>query len=197
MVGVAELADAQSRPELVPDETHGATPGESTGCWDARHKTFVLVTVSSVQVRTLPPTRSSGTNDDRGHNLKRLRKPIVKIFGLNPRKRYLQWRAVMAREERDLTFLARLRLRAKLLRLGLEILLVPSRRIPREVWRRRLRVCRQCPVFDRSLRRCRPWDGHPAGCGCFTPFLALVKRPYPKGCWGREFVPAEQGIGWE
>ena len=59
-------------------------------------------------------------------------------------------------------------------------------------WRRKMRVCRVCPVFDRTLRRCGPWSGAPTGCGCWVPLLAL----FDGRCWADEHVP-EEGIGWE
>jgi Fe-S-cluster containining protein len=47
-------------------------------------------------------------------------------------------------------------------------------------WRRtrfsRLRRCYRCPIFDRQLKRCRPYDGSPLGCGCYMPIAAGVKE---------------------
>jgi hypothetical protein len=69
-------------------------------------------------------------------------------------------------------------------------------RVGRGRWEGRMAICRGCPVFDGGLERCGPYDGAEAGCHCFTPYLGLVERPYPGGCWGREFAPGS-GIGWE
>lgn len=42
-------------------------------------------------------------------------------------------------------------------------------------WRQKMRACYRCPIFDRELKRCRPYSGAKLGCGCYTPFLALVE----------------------
>lgn len=77
--------------------------------------------------------------------------------------------------------------------------LSPGERMGR--WRARLRVCQKCPVYDPSLRRCRPYDGSSLGCGCYVPFMAAVDKPYvdredPRviGCWG--YVEFQGEIGW-
>ena len=67
--------------------------------------------------------------------------------------------------------------------------------VERKEWRRRLRVCRKCPVYDFGLKRCRPWSGSKLGCGCFVPFLAKLKEPYRGGCWADENLPGED-FGW-
>ena len=48
------------------------------------------------------------------------------------------------------------------------------------VWIRRMRDCRPCPIYDRSLRRCRPNDGSPLGCGCWMPLKAMFAD---SECW--------------
>lgn len=67
--------------------------------------------------------------------------------------------------------------------------------VPRTVWRRRMRICHQCPVFDPYHKACRPIDPdyRHLGCGCYTPFSALTARPYKEGCWGRTMMA---NIGW-
>lgn len=62
--------------------------------------------------------------------------------------------------------------------------------------RRRLEVCRRCPIYNGVLKQCRPFPGHRLGCGCYVPLLVWVRKPYEKGCWGRSYVKVE-GIGWE
>src|ERR1043166_7551532 len=57
----------------------------------------------------------------------------------------------------------------------------------RRRWRARLRVCRRCPIYDRSLRRCRPYTGADVGCGCYVPFLAL----FSAHCWATENLAEE------
>ena len=59
------------------------------------------------------------------------------------------------------------------------------------MWRRKMRICRHCIVYDKTMRRCRPYTGADIGCGCYVPFMAKVK----KHCWATENVP-DEGIGW-
>lgn len=54
-------------------------------------------------------------------------------------------------------------------------------------WRRRMKVCFKCPIYDARYRRCRLGD---MGCGCYVPFMALVK----KECWMREKYG--KAFGW-
>jgi hypothetical protein len=61
--------------------------------------------------------------------------------------------------------------------------------VGRKEWRRRVRVCRQCPIFDRSIKRCRPSNKSDLGCGCYVPFMAVFK----KQCWGDENT---ENVGW-
>ncbi len=70
--------------------------------------------------------------------------------------------------------------------------------VDRREFRRRGRVCVRCPVYDRELRRCAgPWvGGRATGCGCYLPWM-LKTRPYPKGCWGRQYVGDDFGWGYE
>lgn len=66
--------------------------------------------------------------------------------------------------------------------------------VDRATWRARLRVCGRCPVYARDWKQCLLVDGEErSGCGCYVPFVALVKRPYPLGCWWREYVDDEGG----
>lgn len=97
-----------------------------------------------------------------------------------------EWRACLAAAESPLTW----RTWLKMLR-GLV-----GRHVPARVWRARARTCQTCPIFDRELRRCAgPWvHGRPTGCGCYLVWQLHVARPYPNGCWGREFVGGD--FGW-
>ena len=52
--------------------------------------------------------------------------------------------------------------------------LIHSKAASRKRWRYAMRRCWKCPIYDRELKRCRPWDGHELGCGCYMPFKALV-----------------------
>lgn len=69
--------------------------------------------------------------------------------------------------------------------------------VDRGTWRARMRVCSRCPVWRKEGRVCLVEDGGMVyGCGCYTVFKGMVKRPYPGGCWGKEYAK-ESGIGWE
>ena len=73
---------------------------------------------------------------------------------------------------------------------------VVTGRVTRKVWRERMRYgCLKCPIFSRGV--CRLVDGErELGCGCYAPFLALVKAPYRNGCWVREYAP-DAKLGWD
>lgn len=58
-------------------------------------------------------------------------------------------------------------------------------------WRRKIRHCHGCILYDKMLKRCRPYTGSLLGCGCYVPYMAKVK----KHCWGKENLP-DEGIGW-
>lgn len=59
--------------------------------------------------------------------------------------------------------------------------------VPKHVWRARMRVCRNCPVYDRQKKVC--WNMNigmfGAGCRCYCPTLAMTAEPYKGGCWAR------------
>lgn len=57
-------------------------------------------------------------------------------------------------------------------------------------YRQRLEVCSRCIVYDPALKRCRPYDGAPVGCGCYVPYKAMGKGP----CWLRARNPE---LGWD
>lgn len=100
-----------------------------------------------------------------------------------------EWRAVLAEEGQAVTW----RTWLKMLRGAL------SWPVSARIWRRRARVCLKCPIYDHELRRCRgPWfKGKPTGCGCYVPWVMRVRRPYPSGCWGRQFISLSFGWGTE
>ena len=58
-------------------------------------------------------------------------------------------------------------------------------------FRRKYRSCRGCLLFDPNLRRCRPYTGSEAGCGCYMPFKIALGGP----CWLDENFP-EDKAGW-
>lgn len=98
-----------------------------------------------------------------------------------------QWRATLLRERKTASLLAMLAALA-------------SGPVDRLTWRRRIqRGCMQCPIYNRERKVCRspfPAYSH-LGCGCYVPFLAMTRRPYKGGCWGRMMMGAPFGWGDE
>jgi hypothetical protein len=103
-------------------------------------------------------------------------------FALSP-KRLHQWAVVAYFEGLHQTWRHRAKMWGSMLWAAL------SRPASRATWRQRIRICHKCPVYDRVLRRCRPSNGSPLGCGCYVPFIAIVK----KRCWGDENT---ENVGW-
>lgn len=107
----------------------------------------------------------------------------MKFFGLKF-SRFAEWFAdIRAEQPGPLEFL-------QMGRLFVRMLANPRRLAPaRADYLHRLSVCERCPIFDRTLKRCRSKDGR--GCGCYVPFKALA----PVDCWLREQDPS--GVaGW-
>lgn len=101
-------------------------------------------------------------------------------------KRYREWAQLVRREGRPLGWTQRAKLARRLILAGLGL----GNHVSRKTWRRRMRICHSCVLFDKSLHRCRPYDGSEFGCGCSTWLVGLMKAPYQDGCWG---MPA---VGW-
>ncbi len=60
-------------------------------------------------------------------------------------------------------------------------------------WRRRMRACMRCPIYDPELKRCQPYTGSPLGCGCFMPLKALQGS-----CWLKDLGSRINGYsGWD
>lgn len=106
-------------------------------------------------------------------------------------RRYLEWLDVVAEEQRKLSVLSKLWLFTKLFYHGARVLFWP---VTKARWFRRLRRCYRCPIFDRTMKRCRPYTGSDLGCGCYMPFAAMTKKhgwafenvdneELKKGCW--------------
>lgn len=82
-------------------------------------------------------------------------------------------------------------------------------KVSREEWVERVRWCEErCPIYDKGLKRCRPYDGSKLGCGCYVPYLAWIREPYrgsegvgSGGCWGDVFVERKVAkaseVGWK
>jgi len=109
------------------------------------------------------------------------------------RKRLAEWRAVIRFEHgagRPVPY-------------GRMVRSILSGVVDRKTWRRRMKICYRCPVYDRDRHACRA--PHPAfhathGCGCYVPFVALTSEPYENyrsgivGCWG--YAWSDGRIGW-
>lgn len=109
---------------------------------------------------------------------------VLRIFGFRV-SRYVDWYMLVRLSGREVGWLVLLSgVVLKLLRGGVGVGVVE--------FRRRVRVCGKCPVYDGELKRCGNLPG--LGCGCYVPFLAVaVVRPYASGCWGDE---VGMGHGW-
>ena len=78
----------------------------------------------------------------------------------------------------------------KIIRASLRLLI--NGQVTRPIWRARMRACTYCPLYDFDSKRCQPAERPDLGCGCYTPYLALVKD---NGCWGR--VEYGRKFGWK
>ena len=96
-----------------------------------------------------------------GKGLKRLR-----ILGLKP-KRLREWLNVVDEEFKTIGFPE----------LWHMIRGSVCRKLDSRSWKQRQRQCYRCPVFDPSLKRCRPYTGSPLGCGCYTPYRLMSPDP--------------------
>jgi hypothetical protein len=107
----------------------------------------------------------------------------VKLLGLKPDK-WRQWREVLKIERKEVSWLA----------MGFLALKMPF--VSRRLARQRYRTCYRCPIFNMELRRCRPFTGSAAGCGCW---VVLLVRAYfsNKGCWAVRNLPEGSGYGWK
>jgi len=80
---------------------------------------------------------------------------------------------------------------------SMAVALVRRKRIPKAEWRRRLRVCNQCLIYNHQKKQClrEIEDSKFLGCGCYTPFKAMVESR----CWGRRNIGEDFGWGgsWE
>lgn len=93
--------------------------------------------------------------------LKRLR-----ILGLKP-SRVLEWLAVVDEELKVIGFPEVWHMIKGAL----------TRKLDSRSWRRRQAACYRCPVFDKTLKRCRPYTGANIGCGCYTPYRLMSPDP--------------------
>ena len=106
---------------------------------------------------------------------------------MNWRRRLREWLVALREEKRTAGRLPWLTM----------VQAIASGTVPRSVWRRRIRTCRTCPLFNAKFRTCRglPKEIEHMGCGCYIPFEALAAEPYEGGCWGRAAIGEHFGWG--
>lgn len=105
----------------------------------------------------------------------------MKILGFKP-KRIREWLAVIRAADMQPSY-------AKMLWMFLCGL--PG--LSRARFRRRMRTCLRCAVYDEKLRRCfMIHEGKNYGCGCATLPLTLFSN---KPCWARERLGKD--FGWD
>ena len=90
----------------------------------------------------------------------------VRILGLKP-SRLIEWLAVVEEELTEIGFREVWHM--------VRGALFPK--VSKRDWFRRQAACYRCPVFDKTLKRCRPFTGAPVGCGCYTPYRLMSPEP--------------------
>lgn len=97
------------------------------------------------------------------------------IFGFKL-SRFAEWRHLLKIEARTASYAA--------LFANMIAVLIKGHFVGRKEWRRRMRICRKCPLFTWDLHRCGP-PKHISnlGCRCFLPFKAVMVRQ-GDGCYG-------------
>ena len=116
----------------------------------------------------------------------------MKLFGLRT-SRFWDWEITLEDELGRVGWLDRVRLLLSMV--GVLVWGVWGREslsVRRVRFRRRMRCCMRCPIYDKVNRRCRPYPGSVLGCGCFMPYAAQLKER----CWADENMP-DENIGWE
>lgn len=83
--------------------------------------------------------------------------------------RLREWNAVMREELGVITWREKLVVIAKI-----TLAVISARRVKRLDVLNRYKVCVRCPLFDRQLKRCRPFTGSRLGCGCYAPYKVIV-----------------------
>jgi hypothetical protein len=110
----------------------------------------------------------------------------MRILGFKP-QRFAEWRAAIIAEGRQLTWRGRIELVWHMATASLGL-----GGVARKEWRRRMRVCAKCPVYNRETKQCRPSKESVIGCGCFMPLKSLSSK---STCWARDTVP-HMNFGW-
>lgn len=101
--------------------------------------------------------------------------------------RFEGWVDVMREEFGVLTWGKRWLLVVEILRT-----LFLGRFVGRKEFFRKMKGCGGCMVYDRVMKRCRPWTGHRAGCGCYMPYKVI----FGGKCWADENGVSDEDIGW-
>lgn len=104
------------------------------------------------------------------------------LFGLKW-KRFKEWREVLEEEGRWMKW----KDWWHMLDQTAKSILTP---VGKNLYRHRLLTCQRCPIYDKGLKRCRPYTGSNLGCGCFVPYRAKTPEP----CWLRLRDPHQ---GWD
>lgn len=108
--------------------------------------------------------------------MKVLNRICVRVTGFKP-ARFREWARALQNEARQGN---RFKLVVSLLKASWG--LGPNR----TRWRRRGRACWRCPIYNRTLKICRPFPGSELGCGCWMPAKSLVRAGH---CWVRRAIP--------
>lgn len=73
---------------------------------------------------------------------------------------------------------------------------LPEMRVPKKIWKERIRTCSKCPIYHPLKKSC----GHNpevsgVGCGCYMPFKSASMAAT---CWARDNDLTLQGkvVGW-
>ena len=102
-------------------------------------------------------------------------------------KRFEGWTDVMRSEFGEITWKKKY-----LLALDMLKTIIKGRRISRREFFRKMKGCGGCIVYDKIRKRCRPFDGHGAGCGCYMPYKVI----FGGKCWADENGVSDEDIGW-
>jgi hypothetical protein len=100
------------------------------------------------------------------------------------KKRFCEWVLIAFRKNTGL------KKWLKIIRASLRLLL--NGKASRATWRHRMKSCIQCPLYDVERKVCQPPERPDLGCGCYAPYLALVKKNL---CWGKDKY--EEFNGWK
>ena len=165
--------------------SHGGRGGVSVSPRDDIYMSFLYSTTWEIDIPANPIHFKHSVNQPiPSYPLwkKTARRVVSALTGLKA-SRVDQWLEVLEEESRTMTA----RTWYHLFVAGLTVAV--RHPVQSAEFKRRIRICSRCPVYDKEMKRCRPYTGSPDGCGCYVPFKALDSRP----CWIRELDPHR---GW-